>query len=414
MLGTFYYGGGNKLNVVIIDGSMAGVSGDKLLSAFVSAGIDPEIMQGELSRALVAAGISKGSFVKFEKTESRGINGLRMIAELDESPMGVKELAAAMDRAADSLMISDWGKGVASRALEEIARSEKEVHGSAHLHEIGEADTLVDIIGTVKAVELLGLGGTEFYTMPLAVGGGSIKSHHGILPVPAPATTKILIRAGIPILSSDKVGELTTPTGAALVAALTGGRYEPPPTVLGKEGIGIGTHEFAFPNIARVLVGSREGEGGDHLEHIRIIETNVDDVSGEILGWLQERLQGHAEDISIFPMVTKKNRPGFCIRVVVMPEQLDETREILVGETGTLGVKIFECQRYRVPRTEKTVELTVGKGSHVVRIKSSATGKRIKPEFEDLKRIARKEGMPLREVAETVIAQIRQKYGKGQ
>jgi hypothetical protein len=404
------------LNLAIIDGSMAGVSGDKLLSAFVNAGIDPEIMQAELSKVLVAAGIPEAGFVKFEGAESRGINGLRLITKLDESTMGVEELTAALDRAAEALRISDWGRGIIRKAMEELVRGEKEVHGSAHLHEIGEADTLVDLVGTVRAVELLGLGGASFYTTPLAVGCGSIKSHHGLLPVPAPATTKILMRGGVPIHSTDKVGELTTPTGAALVAALTCGRHEPPPAVMSKEGIGIGTYEFAFPNITRVLAGTRVEERvtEEPMEQIRIIETNVDDVSGEILGWLQERLQGYAEDIAIFPMVTKKSRPGFCIRVVVMPDFLDEVRDILVRETGTLGVKIFECQRYRVPRTERTLDFIVGKGTHAVRIKSSEDGKRIKPEFEDLKHIAKEEAMPLREVAETVMDQIRQKYGRGE
>jgi uncharacterized protein (DUF111 family) len=148
-------------------------------------------------------------------------------------------------------------------------------------------------------------------------------------------------------------------------------------------------------------------------ERVKVLETNLDDVSGEVLGWFIERLQGSVEDITVFPMTTKKNRPGFSVRVVVKPEGVEEAIKAMVRETGTLGVKIFDCQRYREKREMTSENVRIRERYYPVRIKMSGEGrKRIKPEYEDLKAIALSEEMSLKDVGDEVILQVRQKYAK--
>ena len=389
------------LKVVMIDSSMAGASGDKILSALVGTGLDTEVLENAITKALLSANIE--GFVKFEKSESCGMPGFRMRAELDNTPMSAQELSHNLDLAAEALKLSEWGRKIVKKALDLLLEAETKVHGSAHLHEVGEADTMVDIIGTVKAAELLGLQEAEFYSTPLELGCGSTESEHGTIPVPAPSTLKILESSGVPLLISGKVGELTTPTGAALVSALTDGKHASPGMVVGIDGIGLGTKEFSFPNITRIMIGDND-EGFDR---ILVIETNVDDVSGEILGWLIERLQGIVEDISILPMLTKKNRPGFTIRVVASKEQAKLAKEVLISETGTLGLKVFECQRQKVDRKISFKKVNIGGRSYNVRIKKSEQGKRSKVEFEDVKEIAKSEGASIREIMDEITRQVK-------
>lgn len=396
------------MKVVFIDGSMAGVSGDKMLSAFVGAGANARRIEEDISKALRSIGVKAGG-VKFQKAESCGIQGTRMIADLGTRTMGAEEVVKAVEIASRAIGLSAWGREVAKKALDELVGAEIEIHGSAHLHELGEVDTVVDLIGTADAAELMGLERAEFYTTPVAVGCGSVVSRHGTLPVPAPATLKILQKHGIAITATSQLGELTTPTGAALVAAFTGGKQDAPPFAVEGEGTGIGSRVLKIPNIARVLLGDIQYG----YERVKVLETNLDDVSGEVLGWFIERLQGSVEDITVFPMTTKKNRPGFSVRVVVKPEGVEEAIKAMVRETGTLGVKIFDCQRYREKREMTSENVRIRERYYPVRIKMSGEGrKRIKPEYEDLKAIALSEEMSLKDVGDEVILQVRQKYAK--
>jgi uncharacterized protein (TIGR00299 family) protein len=396
------------LKIVLIDGSMAGVSGDKMLSAFVGAGVDARKIEGEISKALRSIGVKTGG-VKFQTAESCGIQGTRMIAELGTTTMGAEGLVKAVGVAGRAVGLGAWGREVAKKALEELVGAEVEIHGSVHLHELGEADTVVDLIGTVKAAELIGLEGAEFYTTPVAVGCGLVVSRHGTLPVPAPATLKILQKHGFAITTTNQSGELSTPTGAALVAALTKGKQDTPPFVVEREGTGIGSMILRVPNITRVLLGDTQ----HGYERLKVLETNLDDVSGEVLGLFIEKLQGSVEDIAIIPMTTKKNRPGFSVRVVVKPEGVEEAIKAMVKETGTLGVKIFDCQRYKAKRKIASEKVRIRGRGYPVRIKRSGEeGKRIKPEYEDLRAIALSEEMSLKDVSDEVMLQVRQKYAK--
>jgi uncharacterized protein (TIGR00299 family) protein len=391
------------LKIVLIDSSLAGASGDKILSALADLVSDAEELGETISEALGATGVFRGR-VRFEEEDSHGITGLRLVADLGKAILDAEGIKGALAAASKAAGLGEWGRLRGEECLQLLLSSEEEIHGTPHLHEVGEADTLVDIVGTMKAIQMLGMEGSDFYTTPLAVGSGSVESMHGMLPVPAPATLSILSKSHLPMTGTSLVGELTTPTGAALIAALTRGRSEPPVVKALKVGVGIGERELGMPNITRVIVS-----GGGRRESIKILETNVDDVGGEAVGWLIESLQGKIEDVAVLPMVTKKNRPGFVIRAVVREDQLAETIEVLMKETGTFGVKVIDCQRVKAEWRTVIKAVHIGRKSHDVRFKVSSENSRMKPEYEDLKRIATEEGLSLREVMEAALAQARQK-----
>lgn len=391
------------MKVVLIDSSLAGASGDKILSALADLVKDPEGLGEAVSCALGATGAFNGK-VRFADGESHGMAGSRLVADLGRGALDAKGMRKALRLASQAAGLGEWGRQKAEEALELLLSSEEEVHGTPHLHEVGEADTIVDIVGTMKAIQTLGLDGADFYTTPVAVGSGSVESMHGRLPVPAPATMSIFSRSHIPMTGTWLAGELTTPTGAAIIATLTGGRIEPPPMRAGEVGVGIGARELGMPNITRVMVSEKAAR-----EAIKILETNVDDVGGEELGWLIESLQGKVEDVAVVPMVTKKNRPGFMVRVVVREDQLPDAMEMLMKGTGTLGVKIIECQRVRSEWRTVVKNVRIGGNDHQIRFKVSRGSSRMKPEYEDLRKAAKEEGMSLREAMEAALGQARQK-----
>ncbi|MEM4216480.1 MAG: nickel pincer cofactor biosynthesis protein LarC [Candidatus Methanomethylicaceae archaeon] len=386
---------------MIIDCAAAGVSGDKILAAAVHAG-------GEDLRLRVERTIKSivGDMVfYFEDAVENGLRGLRVIHGIHGRKYD-GDLVEAVKLASSRVGLSGWGVTTATKAAELILEAEKEVHGEGTLHELGEIDTIVDIVGTIKAFEELGLEGAEFFTMPLRVGSGHIESEHGTLPIPAPATLQIARKGNVPILLSPESHEYTTPTGAALIAALTSGKVAPPAFRVKRIGLGIGSLKLDLPNITRVIIGESNGL----IERVCVVETNVDDVSGEILGWLFDRLKGVAEDISFVPIFMKKSRPGFSVRVVVKPELKEEAVRVLMEETGTLGVKVFKCERVKADRELSEETVRIGCTEYKVRVKKSKAPWRLKPEFDDLKKIAISECKSLREVMEEVIRQVKQKY----
>ncbi|MDI9644365.1 MAG: nickel pincer cofactor biosynthesis protein LarC [Candidatus Verstraetearchaeota archaeon] len=387
--------------MVLIDPSLAGASGDKILSALTELSGKVEELTRELNSCLESIG-NGGTKVRFESVESYGIKGTKLRiygdARLEGSPTD------AIEAASDSIELSRWGKERAMATMERLLRTEGAIHGSEHLHEIGNVDTVIDIVGTFKAIEIAGLNRAEFLTAPVAVGCGVTKSAHGSLPVPAPATLSIIQEAGLPICGLETPHELTTPTGAALLSTLAGGRVLTKALRITKRerwlGIGVGNADLSFPNITRVLLGESSESGSEEV--VYVLESNVDDVEGEVLGWIFERLKGIAEDVCIVPMVAKKNRPGHIIRVVVTQGLLNKAVETIFDETGTLGVKIFSCQRRKVDRVEEEVEVRINGKLYRVRVKKNLKTGSAKPSYEDCRKIAIEEGLPLRTVFELV------------
>ena len=304
----------------------------------------------------------------------------------------------------------------ALRALHILAEAEGRVHGvspeQAHFHEVGALDALADIAGSSAA--RASLEADQVLCLPVCVGGGLIQSAHGLLPVPGPAALEILRAHHIPWRGGPVEEELLTPTGAALLAALADEFLSEPPLLqVERIGYGAGKKELEMPNVLRAMMaealpGGAAGPG--HIHHgdrVVQLESNVDDVTGEVLGYLIERLMGEgALDVCILPALMKKGRPGSVIRAIIRAEDSERLAGIIIRETGSLGVRVFpSIHRFLAEREEIVVDLELAGQVNQARLKvSRLEGEMIslKPEYEDCRRIAEKTGLALREVREKV------------
>ena len=249
-----------------------------------------------------------------------------------------------------------------------------------HFHEVGAVDSICDIVGACVALDLLGIAGV--HCSRINVGSGTVNTEHGILPVPAPATTELL--KSRPIYAAGPEAELTTPTGAAIVTTL-GKTFGPPPPmrVLG-QGYGAGDKDFPMQaNLLRVLIG--ETQAASESTIVTVIDANIDDASPQLLGYCMERLlEAGALDVTLSSVVMKKSRPGTVVSVLATPERTQDLIDILFAETTTLGLRITQAERRVLPRDFHEVSTPYGK----VRIKAAGNGS-FSPEYEDCRQLAR-------------------------
>ena len=289
--------------------------------------------------------------------------------------------------------ISDSIKTSALEILKILAEAESRIHNvdveNVHFHEVGNYDTIADIVGASYIINKLNLKDNCFYK-PINVGNGFVKTEHGLYPVPAPATAEIL--KGFKIFFSDINEELTTPTGAAIIKYINPKLIKESFTVK-KISYGAGDKDFNnFPNTLRVFKIENMKR-----EDMVLLETNVDDVSPEILGYLHDILDGKVRDLHFIPTFMKKNRPAYTIRAVVDKDRVNEVAKIIMRETGSLGIRVFKIDRIIADREFKTIKLF----NEDVRVKIGRVDDEIisqKPEFEDLKKIAKKYNIPLKEL----------------
>lgn len=279
-----------------------------------------------------------------------------------------------------------------------LAKCEAKIHGTTiekiHFHEVGAEDAICDIVGAMVALESLGI--TEFYCSYLTVGGGTVKCAHGIMPVPAPATAELI--KGISINPTDIQSELLTPTGAAILTTLCKRFGAMPQMAITATGFGAGKKTFDHqPNVLRLMVGeSSEATTAD--DTIVVIEANIDDATGEIIGYVKEQLlNGGALDVYTTPIQMKKNRPGTMISVISALKDNTQLEDILLTESTTFGIRRVTCSRKILSRHHKTVRCKFGEvrikiGTHLGKTLSSH------PEYEDCKTLAQKTGVPLKEI----------------
>ncbi len=277
-----------------------------------------------------------------------------------------------------------------------MAEAEAGIHGvpveSIHFHELGAVDTIVDVIGALLALERLGV--TRVLASPVPLGRGMARSAHGPMPLPAPATVALL--RGAKVVGVDHAVETVTPTAAALLAELVEEFGPIPPMQLTAVGYGAGTRLTPEPNVLRVLLGESDDRGRG-TETLVMLETNIDDMSPEVHGYVIERLFGAgALDAYLTPVLMKKGRPGVVISVLCRPEDAPRLRGLLFAETTTLGIRTSEVQRDCLPREVKTVDTPYG----VIRIKVArwADGAKAAPEYEDCRRAAEAQRVPLQRV----------------
>lgn len=300
---------------------------------------------------------------------------------------------------------------VQNRALqifERIAKTEATIHNKSidqvHLHELGGTDTIIDITGTLLALDHLEI--SKIYASPVPLGKGFIKGAHGQIPLPSPATIALL--KGIPVYGRDIDAELVTPTGAALLAELVDDFGPAPPMVLETIGYGAGGRDLPIPNLLRVLIGEISPSDSATLDRLAVLETNLDDLNPEIYPYVIESLfAAGALDVTLTPILMKKNRPGTQIQVLCEPSVIDSMRSILFRETTTLGIKQILVDRYSLPRTIREVETPFGK----IRVKIAEISpnlNKISPEFEDCRRAAQEHGIPITQIYQETIRSFRE------
>jgi uncharacterized protein (TIGR00299 family) protein len=366
----------------------SGISGDMTLGALVDCGIPAEpIQEGVASLGLPVT-------LHFEKVRKGGLAATQAWVQAPEEKAHryLPDIEEALSRG----KLTPSQKALALRIFRRLAEAEAEVHGMpvdrVHFHEVGALDSIVDIVGAAIALDLLGAEHISSRSVP--TGHGTVKCEHGLMPIPAPATAALL--RGAPLAPSPIRAELTTPTGAAILAATVQEWVETPSLTLERIGHGAGTKDFLEqPNLLRVLAGSRASPPSSGF--VWVIEANLDDVPGEVVGYSLERLfAAGALDAYTVPVQMKKGRPGVLLGVLAPPEKKDTLVDLLFRETGTFGVRYHRVERATLSR--EPIQVTTPWGPVAAKRGWREGLELITPEFEDCARVARERGVPLRDV----------------
>ena len=368
----------------------AGIAGNMALGSLIDAGADLE----QIERELVALPFG-GWTLDVEPVLRGGLAATHVRVKVREQSV-VRTYSHIVGLITEA-RLPDRVRARALAAFEKLAVAEGQLHrrpvSQVHFHEVGSVDAIIDIVGTCVALELLGVD--EVRSSPVAQGTGMVSSAHGALPVPAPAVVALLAAAGAPTYGTAIPMELTTPTGAALLAALCSGWGPMPAMSASRSGFGAGSREIdGMPNALQVVIGTPAPRAEPEGQPVVVLEANVDDVTGEILGTTVAALMAAgALDAWVTPVTGKKGRPAHVVSVLCQPTAVVGLRRILADETGTLGIRAGTWQRWVANREFATVDVD----GHQVRVKRGP--RRIKAEHDDAARVARLLGVPVREVA---------------
>jgi len=382
--------------VLVIDPQIAGISGDMLLCSLVDLGADKNKIINGVKQSEKFFSNSSIKKIDFQKIQKHGIQAIQLILEVEEDVAERKgsEIKKAITDSIQDIGLSEKAKIFSESCIDTLISSESKIHGipedSVHLHEVSSIDTFVDIVGITIALEDLELFDEKILCLPISVGGGNVTFSHGTMSNPASAILEIFKNSNLIIKGNSANEELTTPTGACILLNLTNDSVEYYPFMkIVSIGYGAGKKDFeTFSNVLKIVRGS--GNNFD-IDSVKILETNVDDVSGEILGNLIEKImEKGAKDVSIYHGITKKGRPTNLVSVICSDENVEKIVDTLVLETGTLGIRISESNRFIVPRTIHTVSITLNGTSFQINYKKSFfKGKTdFKIEFDDLKNVS--------------------------
>jgi pyridinium-3,5-bisthiocarboxylic acid mononucleotide nickel chelatase len=372
--------------------AFSGISGDMTVGALIDAGAPQEPLLEALR------GLDTGARYEVEKTVRRGIAASKFRVDVADAPKKHRHLSHIL-KLIDSAPLAARAKANSSAIFEKLGRAEALVHGvpieQVHFHEVGAADSIADIVGACVALDLLGV--EEVHVSAINLGSGTVETEHGTLPVPAPATARLL--TGKPVYARGPAVELTTPTGAAIAATL-GTTFGPLPAMrIASIGHGAGDRDFPQQaNLLRALIGERIS--APEATVVSVIEANIDDSSPQVLGYAMERLMAAgALDVSFSPIQMKKNRPGSLLRVIARPEDQERLAQEIFAETSTLGLRMYPAERRVEERQVVEVETPWG----TVRGKVSSQ-KLFAPEYEDCRKIAERTGTPLAQVLDAARA----------
>ena len=364
----------------------SGVAGDMALGALVDAGASLDEVRAICERLPMS-----GWALEAEATQRNGIGATKVHVVAEHT--AVVRTAAHITGLVEEARLPDRVRRRALATIAALAAAEGQIHRrppeQVHFHEVGGVDAIIDIVGTCAALEVLGVDDVQ--ASPIANGIGMVRAAHGLLPVPAPAVVELL--KGVPTYALDIPTELTTPTGAALLAAIATDFGPMPRLRIEASGFGAGTAELDDrPNLVQVVIGSA-ADGITEGQPVIVLETNVDDLTGELIAHTVSRLlDAGAHDAWATPILMKKGRPAHTISALVDPSVAGAVAAVLVDETGTLGVRGSVLERWPRARQEGEVEVD----GHPVRVK--VAGGRVKVEHDDAARVAQRTGRSLREV----------------
>ena len=373
------------MNILYFD-CLAGISGDMTVGALLDLGVPLEYLRTELSKLSLP---SDSYALSTHRTERQHVSALKFDVEVHDHETH-RHYAGIDAMIADSTLAGPV-KEKARRIFRRLAEAEALVHGVAvedvHFHEVGAVDSIVDIVAAAISLEYLEVG--QVYASAVPLGGGFVQTAHGRLPVPAPATAELL--RGQALHGGSCEGERVTPTGAAILAALATSPGTRPDMTLTRVGSGAGSRDFSdCPNILRAFLGTSAAGGG---AEVREVSCNLDDVTPEVIGYVQELLlESGALDVWLTPVQMKKGRPGTVLSFLCTPPDLERLAALVMAETGTLGVRHASLQRLVQSRRIEERDTPFGP----VRFKVGEYGE--KPEYEDCRRIARERGIPCRDV----------------
>ena len=314
---------------------------------------------------------------------------------------GMKEIREILS----ACVMTERARALALKIFEVLARAEAKAHGvsleEVHFHEVGAIDSIVDIVAAAVCLDNLDI--TKVIVLRLCEGTGSVRCQHGILPVPVPAVANIIEAYGLPVQFSDTKGELITPTGAAIVAAMEPSYSLPERFTIQKIGMGTGKRAYERPSILRAMLIKEKTEEKDTIYKL---ESNIDDCSGEALGYvMEELLKAGARDVHYIPVYMKKNRPAWMLNVICSKEDIEKLESVIFKETTTIGIRRVEMERTVLKREIKKVQTVYGEA--LVKVCMTEGQTRYYPEYESVVKICREKGLPYPEVYEKIAEQCR-------
>ena len=379
--------------------TIAGIAGDMTMAAFVSAGLSIDELSAELKKLPLTGFELIGKHVM-----RNSIAAVHIDVSISHTPhyhRHLKDINAIID----SSSLSERVKDVARRIFHVIGEAEAKVHNTTlekiHFHEVGAVDSIVDIVGVAICLEKFGI--EHVYSSPVRLGrGGLINTQHGIMPTPAPATIEIL--KNYPTVLTNIPDELTTPTGAGIIKALSSGVLDDETIQVHTIGYGAGTKEFTeIPNMLRLIIGELDVEF--EQERIVVVETNIDDMNPQVYPYLIEKLlAAGAHDAYLVPIIMKKGRPGILLSVMVGKSKLDVVSGIIYQQTTTIGLRIHEIGRRKLPRQVRILQTQFGSVKTKVVLRD---GKEVTlPEFEECRRIAEERQMSLLDVQQLLVREM--------
>jgi uncharacterized protein (TIGR00299 family) protein len=410
--------------IAVIDSQISGISGDMFLSSLVDAGADKKSV---LDSIYACEGILKGVRIleaKFESVTYNGVRATRFSLEATDNKTRRKggDLISAAARCCTQLDLDHKTRSYVQNSMQTLVSAESKIHGQStnevYLHEASSIDTLVDLVGSGIAAHSLDLLSSNVYSTPIATGSGFTHFSHGIVQNPTNAVLQIFLGRPFVLTAGISETETTTPTGAALIANLCIGsvsRY--PDFQPEKIGFGAGSRDLRqIANVTRFVMGNSNLSYKYGNDTVIVLETSLDDITGENLGALIEDLsRSGIRDVTVIPGLSKKNRPNYTIRIITDCTQVDTALGVLFAETGTLGVRIQQMNRMVLERDTITMKIKIFNEEYVIRVKVSRdfNGKTVsvKPEIDDIREISRSLRIPLRVANQIASSQIQNNLG---